>query len=135
MPNASVSMAIKLKPGCFNSIRMPKRKSRNIYSYDECSRGEVSRGGRSEPAGLSTGLSIGYSGTILMAIHRSLGCGFILLFSFLARAQSPAARVEGKEIRIEFDRDLHSRVIAKFDGTEIAIGGTSASEFITIASR
>jgi alpha-galactosidase len=70
-----------------------------------------------------------------MAIHRSLGCGFILLFSFLARAQSPAARVEGKEIRIEFDRDLHSRVIAKFDGTEIAIGGTSASEFITIASR
>jgi hypothetical protein len=46
-------------------------------------------------------------------------------------AESPKALVEGKEIRIEFDRNPHSRVIAKFDGKEISIGGFSASEFIT----
>ena len=70
-----------------------------------------------------------------MARHHPFCCGFILLFGFVARADSPAARVEGKEIRIEFDRNLHSRVIAKFAGKEIAMGGFSASEFITAGGR
>jgi len=64
-----------------------------------------------------------------------LGCAFILLLCSTALADSPGARVEGKEIRIEFDQELHSRVIAKFDGKEIRIGGYSASEFITVAGK
>src|SRR5579862_3707432 len=65
----------------------------------------------------------------------SRGCAFILLLCPAALADSPEARVEGKEIRIEFDRDLHGRVTAKFDGKEIRLGGFSASEFITAGGR
>jgi alpha-galactosidase len=63
--------------------------------------------------------------------HHCLGCTFILLLCSTVFADSSGARVEGKEIRIEFDQHLHSRVIAKFDGKEIRLGGFSASEFIT----
>ena len=63
-------------------------------------------------------------------------CGvFILLLCPAALADSPEVRVEGNEIRIEFDRDLHSRVTAKFDGKETRLGGFSASEFITAGGR
>ncbi len=42
-------------------------------------------------------------------------------------------RVEGHAIRIEFDSVLHSRVVAKFGGTDVAIGAPTASEFLTVA--
>jgi alpha-galactosidase len=64
-----------------------------------------------------------------------LGCAFILLLCSTGLADSPGARVEGKEILIEFDQDLHSRVIAKFDGQEIRLDGFSPSEFITVAGK
>jgi alpha-galactosidase len=44
-----------------------------------------------------------------------------------------AARVEGKNIRIEFDRMMHSRVVALFDGREEAIGDFTPSETIQVA--
>jgi alpha-galactosidase len=43
------------------------------------------------------------------------------------------ARVEGKNIRIEFDRSMHSRVVALFDGHEYAIGDFAPSETIQVA--
>ena len=39
----------------------------------------------------------------------------------LCAAQEPV-RVAGKNIRIEFDRAMHSRVVAIFDGSEQIIG-------------
>jgi alpha-galactosidase len=46
-----------------------------------------------------------------------------------------AARVEGKNIRIEFDKNMHSRVVAVFGGREIVIGDFSPSESIRVAGR
>jgi alpha-galactosidase len=61
--------------------------------------------------------------------------GLVPLLASLAAAAPPAATVQGKEIRIEFDRSLHSRVIAKFSGKEIALGDFTPSEYITVGSR
>jgi alpha-galactosidase len=44
-----------------------------------------------------------------------------------------AVRVEGKNIRIEFDREMHSRVVANFGGGEKVIGDFSPSEYIRVA--
>ena len=61
-------------------------------------------------------------------IHRrqSLGAeslGMIVLWIMLICAQAAlaqtGARVEGKEIRIDFNQLLHSRVVARLDGKEI----------------
>jgi len=41
-------------------------------------------------------------------------------------------RVEGKNIRIEFDAKLHSRVVAVFDGHEYVIGDFAPSETIRV---
>lgn len=41
------------------------------------------------------------------------------------------ARIEGKNIRLEFDNRMYSRVIARFDGKETVIGPFSASETLT----
>ena len=43
-------------------------------------------------------------------------------------AQGPAATVEGKGVRIEYDANLHSRVVALLDGAQIPVGPYSASE-------
>ncbi len=56
----------------------------------------------------------------------------ILVTAVLAAALAPA-RVDGKNIRIEFNASLHSRVVAKLDGREIAIGDFAPSEFVVIA--
>ncbi|HWB95339.1 MAG TPA: glycoside hydrolase family 36 protein [Bryobacteraceae bacterium] len=41
------------------------------------------------------------------------------------------AKVEGKNIRLEFDHRMYSRVIARFDGKETVIGPFSPSETVT----
>ncbi len=64
-----------------------------------------------------------------------LGLGCALLFSSLAGAAPPEAQVEGANIRIEFDHAMHSRVIAKFGGKEIAVGDFAPSEFITVDGK
>src|SRR5690348_7893099 len=47
-------------------------------------------------------------------------------------AAVPAASIEGRSIRVEFNGQLHSRVIAKFDGKEVALGDFSPSESVTV---
>jgi alpha-galactosidase len=59
----------------------------------------------------------------------------ILLFSSLAGAASPEAQADGKNIRIEFDQFLHSRVIAKFAGKETAIGNFAPSEWMAVDGK
>ncbi len=44
-----------------------------------------------------------------------------------------ATSVKGKNIRIEFDRSMHSRVVALFDGREEVIGDFSPAETIQVA--
>lgn len=57
-----------------------------------------------------------------------------LLFAvtFLAACATAQTRIDGKEIAVEFDAQMHSRVIAY--GTE-ALGSASASETITVAGK
>ena len=45
------------------------------------------------------------------------------------------AHVDGKNIRIEFDRNMHSRVVAMLGGQERIIGDFTPSEFIRVSGR
>ena len=50
-------------------------------------------------------------------------------------SESQRAQADGRNIRIEFNEMLHSRVVAKFEGREIAIGnfpGTGMDHFETL---
>ena len=51
-----------------------------------------------------------------------------------ARSDQTAARVfvESPILRIEFDKQMRSRVIARFEGKEIALGPFTASETVSI---
>ena len=44
-------------------------------------------------------------------------------------------QIQGANLRIEFDRDLHSRVVARFDGNDTTVGPFSASETIAAADK
>src|SRR5436190_3440845 len=46
-----------------------------------------------------------------------------------------AVRVEGKNIRIEFDDTMHSRVVATFAGQERAVGNFRPSESIGVSGN
>jgi alpha-galactosidase len=50
------------------------------------------------------------------------------------RAAETTARVEGRAVRIEFDGRMHSRVIARLEGRETALGSFHASEYLSLAS-
>jgi alpha-galactosidase len=60
--------------------------------------------------------------------------GIILGFGILVSLHSApdSTVVEGVNLRLEFDRNMHSRVIARFDGKDIVMGPFSASETITV---
>jgi alpha-galactosidase len=59
-----------------------------------------------------------------------------LLSSIGASGLSPErASVAGKNIRLEFDSAMHSRVLASFGGQELVIGDFTPSEFIRISGR
>ncbi len=58
-------------------------------------------------------------------------CAPALALLCLAGPAWPQAKVEGRNIRIEFDTSLHSRVVAKLAGKEITIGAFNPSETIT----
>jgi alpha-galactosidase len=47
------------------------------------------------------------------------------------RAASAVASVDGKNIRVEFDSSLHSRIVARFDGKDTPLGEFGPSESIT----
>src|SRR5438045_2264619 len=47
------------------------------------------------------------------------------------RAAPAGAQIESKNIRVEFNSLLHSRVVARFDGKEIPLGDFAPSESLT----
>ena len=56
--------------------------------------------------------------------------GFVMQQPRLSAA-SAAAQVESKNIRVEFNSLMHSRIVAKFEGKETPLGGFGPSEFLT----
>jgi hypothetical protein len=50
-----------------------------------------------------------------------------------AETSTSAPQIQGDHLRIEFDRYLHSRVVARFDGHETTMGPFVASETPSIA--
>lgn len=62
----------------------------------------------------------------------------MLLCALRAQTGSPAsdrAQIEGKDIRVEFDRMLRSRVAARFDNRETLLGPFTASESVTTTAN
>jgi alpha-galactosidase len=57
---------------------------------------------------------------------------FILLL-LLANPAGTAAQVDARDIRLEFDRNLHSQVVAKFGTNPAPLSEWTASEFVTAA--
>jgi len=51
------------------------------------------------------------------------------------QVEKSAVQVDGKDVRIEFNNQLHSRVIAKFDNQKNILGGFSPSEFVTVSGK
>src|SRR5579862_2381906 len=65
-----------------------------------------------------------------------LSAACVLAFSCMATAQSPTpiAQIEGKGLKIEFDRNLQSRIIANTETTPITLGPFAASETVKTAT-
>jgi alpha-galactosidase len=60
----------------------------------------------------------------------------VLLASIIAHGfAADGARVAGKNMRVEFDGAMHTRVVALLGGHERAIGDFTPSEFIRVAGR
>src|SRR5947209_2296533 len=64
----------------------------------------------------------------------ALVAGIILGFGVWTTVHSAtdSAAIEAGNLRIEFDRQMHSRVIARFGGRDIVMGPFAASETITL---
>jgi alpha-galactosidase len=56
----------------------------------------------------------------------------VWLVSWSSPSASQRAQADGKNIRVEFNESLHSRVVAKFGGKEIPIGDFTPSESVTV---
>jgi hypothetical protein len=54
----------------------------------------------------------------------------LLSVAFL-RPASSTMKIEAKNIRVEFNASMHSRITARFDGKEIVLGEFGPSESIT----
>jgi alpha-galactosidase len=74
------------------------------------------------------------SATIRLWAFLAIVIGFRLLAT-AADAPSAMPQIQGGNLRVEFDSHLHSRVIARFDGKETAMGNFSASEKVTAAGK
>lgn len=57
------------------------------------------------------------------------------LFAAAADASAGMPQIQGGNLRIEFDNRLRSRVVARFDKKEIALGAFTASETVTTAGK
>jgi alpha-galactosidase len=62
---------------------------------------------------------------LVLAVGLFAGCG----------ARRESAVVDGKSIRIEFDRAMRSRVIARLSGRDIALGPFTQSEYVSAGTR
>ncbi|MBS1851165.1 MAG: alpha-galactosidase [Acidobacteria bacterium] len=61
----------------------------------------------------------------------------LLAGGFPANAEPAAARsqIESPQLRVEFDRQMRSRVVARLDGKEVLLGAFSASETVSTADK
>jgi alpha-galactosidase len=62
------------------------------------------------------------------------GVALVLSFCLAARAEDAASarpQIQGEHLRVEFDRNLRSRVVARFDGTDTKMGPFVASETVS----
>jgi len=64
----------------------------------------------------------------------------IVIFTSLCIAQSPSRlaplpQIQSPSLRIEFDKQMRSRVVARFNGKEVPLGGFSASETVKGSER
>jgi hypothetical protein len=77
--------------------------------------------------------------TTVSTLWAMTGALAIVFLSWLpagaADTSTSTPQIQGEHLRIEFDRSLHSRVVARFDGTETAMGPSVASERVTIADK
>ncbi len=48
------------------------------------------------------------------------------------QAAADSATIQARNLRLEFDNKMHSRVVARFDGKEIVLGPFRASETVTV---
>ncbi|MCL4854220.1 MAG: alpha-galactosidase, partial [Bryobacteraceae bacterium] len=67
----------------------------------------------------------------LRTITHSAAAAILIVLVLVAQGP-PSVKVEGKGIRLEFDRSLRSQVIAVLDGKETTMGPVQASETITV---
>jgi alpha-galactosidase len=59
----------------------------------------------------------------------------VWLASWSGASASQRVQADGRNIRVEFNEMLHSHVVAKFEGREIAIGDFAPSESLTVAGK
>jgi alpha-galactosidase len=64
----------------------------------------------------------------------------IVIFTSFCIAQSPSRlaplpQIQSPSLRIEFDKQMRSRVVARFNGKEVPLGGFSASETVKGSER
>ncbi|HUX10056.1 MAG TPA: hypothetical protein VMW51_05395, partial [Terriglobia bacterium] len=59
----------------------------------------------------------------------------VWVVSGCSHSVSQRTQVNGRNIRIEFNGMLQSRVVAKFEAREIAIGDFAPSETVTVAGK
>ena len=68
------------------------------------------------------------AGTLAMVLSSGLRSG-------VATPSSDQPQIQGTNLRIEFDHNLRSRVIARFDNKETVLGPFTASESVTAADK
>jgi len=73
---------------------------------------------------------------MLMKSRKLLIVGLaVWLVSWSNPCASQRAQADGRNVRIEFNGMLHSRVVAKFEDREIAVGDPTPSESLTVAGK
>ena len=75
-----------------------------------------------------------------VSTHWATAAALALVFSCwlpagAADVSTSTPQIQGEHLRIEFDRNLHSRVIARFEGRETTMGPFVASERVAVADK
>jgi alpha-galactosidase len=77
--------------------------------------------------------------TTISTLRAVIAALIIVLSSWLcagaADVSASTPQIQGEHLRIEFDRNLHSRVVARFDGKETVTGPLVASERVAIGGK
>src|SRR5215472_13077299 len=80
------------------------------------------------------GLFAETTGGVRSVLWIALGFGLAAL-AFATGPADSSPQIQGEHLRIEFDQNLRSRVIARFDQRETTLGPFTASETITAANK